>query len=230
MKIIGGFCKQYKLLSILTLISFVLALAYIFAPDISEIFPYADGIFTLINTLGLAIIANWIFCFFQVYIPSYQEAQKVEKSKEMAIKKILIAMAEPYEKIYTLKTKTNISFEKISSKDLKSLLDKINLQEPLGFKGIGPNGSIIDPPAYWIIYQFLLKTREEIERTINLLGKYLDSNLLSLLLEIHGCSYFSWVTRLHNSGVWDKLSDFGPTDGLLSLQHLYCRLKNIRTI
>ena len=55
---------------------------------------------------------------------------------------------------------------------------------------------------------------EEIARLISMLGKYLDIDLLMLLLQIDRCPWFSYITRLHNCGAWDHLDTLCTEEGL----------------
>ena len=61
LKTIGGFIRRYKALFVLTVLSAIIALVYVFTADLPEWFPFAGALFTLLDTLGLAIIANRIF-------------------------------------------------------------------------------------------------------------------------------------------------------------------------
>lgn len=71
-----GFSERFPLLSILTGASLLISLLYVFTSDLPELFNFAEELFVLVNTLGLAIIANCIFCFFR-YI--YRKLKKKKK-------------------------------------------------------------------------------------------------------------------------------------------------------
>lgn len=99
-KIIEGFIRRYKALFILTVLSVIIALVYVFTADLPEWFPFAGALFTLLDTLGLAIIANCIFCYFQIYLPECREHERVKPTVSFSVSKILTLIGDPYERMY----------------------------------------------------------------------------------------------------------------------------------
>ena len=225
-RIIGDFIRQYKDLCRLSALSVFVAIAYVFTADLPEWFSFAEELFALINALGLAIIANCIFCFFQVYLPERRERECVEPVMSLSIEKILRLIGEPYERIYHQKTGKNLDFDKIPKEEMKTLLDGVDPKAESGYKAVSSDNRLVSPPTYWVIYQYIEKAQKEIEQYIGLFGKYLDAEKVSLLMSIHKCPYFSLITKLHNSGVLDKLTNLGPSEDLVPLQEFYIQLKN----
>ena len=224
-KIIEGFIRRYKALFILTVLSVIIALVYVFTADLPEWFPFAGALFTLLDTLGLAIIANCIFCYFQIYLPECREHERVKPTVSFSVSKILTLIGDPYERIYRQKTGRELGFDEISEDELKKLLDGIDPKGDLGYKFIDANSKLISVPTYWIVNKYVEDARDEIELLISLFGKYLDAELISLLMEIHRCPYFALITKFQHSGVLDKLANIGPSEELVPVQQLYKRLK-----
>lgn len=225
-RIIGDFIRQYRDLCILSALSVLVAIAYVFTSDLPEWFPFAEELFALINALGLAIVANCIFCFFQVYLLEQRERECVEPVMSLSIEKILRLISDPYERIYHQKTGKNLDFDKIPKEEMKTLLEGVDPKAESGYKAVSPDSKLVSPPTYWVVYQHIEKTRGEIEQFIGLFGRYLGGEEISLLMNIHKCSYFTLITQLHNSGVLDKLTNLGPLEDLVPLQELYVQLKN----
>lgn len=219
------FIKQYSLLSLLALASAIIAVAYVFLNEAFASLPRLAELFSLVNTLGLAIIANFVFCFFQVFIPEVQEREKVCASVKSGIEKILTSISQPFEQVHFKKKGKHIPLDQIPDTEIADLLCEVNLTDECGLNGISPNGKLFSPPINWMLYTYVLKSREEIERLINLLGKYMDSELISLLLDIHRCAYFGQIIQFHNSGVLNKMSGWCHDENLSSLKHLYTALK-----
>lgn len=224
-RIIGDFIRQYRDLCLLSALSVLVAIAYVFTADLPEWFSFAAELFALINALGLAIIANCIFCFFQVYLPERRERECVEPVMSLSIEKILRLIGDPYERIYHQKAGTNLDFDKIPKEEMKTLLEGVDPKGDLGYKAISSDSRLVAPPTYWVIHQNIEKAQKEIEQLIGLFGKYLDGEEVSLLMNIHKCSYFTLITQFHNSGVLDKLTNLGPSEDLVPLQELYIQLK-----
>lgn len=207
-----GFSERFPLLSILTGASLLISLLYVFTSDLPELFNFAEELFVLVNTLGLAIIANCIFCFFQIYIPEIKEKEKIKTAIDASLTKILKLISEPYEHIYKIKNECQAPFESIP--EIAKLLQGFNANTPLGITYITPSGLREDAHASWIIYCYRKEISEEIARLISMLGKYLDADLLMLLLQIDRCRWFSYITQLHNSGVWEHLEILCTEEGL----------------
>ncbi len=125
-----GFTERFPLLSILTVASFLISLLYVFTSDLPELFNFAEELFVLVNTLGLAIIANCIFCFFQIYIPEIKEKEKIETAINVSLTKILKLISDPYERIYKIKNNCQTPFESIP--EISRLLQGFNANTPLG--------------------------------------------------------------------------------------------------
>ena len=225
LKTIAGFIREYTALAALTAISTVIALVYVFTSNLPELFPFAGELFALVDALGLAIIANCIFCFFQIYLPECRERECVKTVMSISLNRILKLMRDPYERMYQQKTGVTLSFEEIPEEEMKTLLDGIDPKGSLGYHAIAPNGTVISPATYAIIYSHIENARKEIEQFISMYGKYLDANCISTLMEIHKCTYFTTITTFHNTGVLDKLTNIGPSEDLVSVQQLYKRLK-----
>lgn len=225
-RIIGDFIRQYRDLCRLSVLSVLVAIAYVFTADLPEWFPFAEELFALINALGLAIIANCIFCFFQVYLPEQREQKWVEPVMSLSIKKILRLIGDPYERIYHQKTGQSLDFDKIPSEEMKTLLEGVDPRAESGYKVVSSDNKLVSPPTYWVVYHHIEKARDEIEQFIGLFGRYLGGEEISLLMNIHECSYFTIITLHHNSGILDKLANLGPSEALVPLQELYIQLKN----
>lgn len=225
LKTIGGFIRRYKALFVLTVLSAIIALVYVFTADLPEWFPFAGALFTLLDTLGLAIIANCIFCYFQIYLPECREHERVEPTVSFSVSKILTLIADPYERMYRQKTGRDLRFDEIPEDELKKLLDGIDPKGDLGYRFIDTNSKLTSVPTYWIVNKHIEDIRVEIELLIGLFGKYLDAELISLLMEIHRCSYFTSITKFHHSGLLDKLASIGPSEELVPVQQLYRRLE-----
>lgn len=221
LKTISGFIHQYTALTVLTVISAVIAITYVFTSNLTEWFPFAGEIFALINALGLAIIANCIFCYFQIYLPECRGLERVRPLMQFYINKILRLIDDPYERMYHEKTKQNLEFDMIPEDELKTLFNGI---DPMGY--LGYKYGLYDPaPTRWIVYKYIEDAQGEIERFIGLFEKYLDADLFSLLIGIHQCSYFTKMNQYHNSGALDEMANIGPSEDLVPLQQLYKRLK-----
>lgn len=225
-RIIGDFIRQYKDLCRLSALSVLVSIAHVFTADLPEWFPFAEELFALINALGLAIIANCIFCFFQVYLPERRERECVEPVMSLSIEKILRLIGDPYERIYHQKAGKNLDFDQIPKEEMKTLFDGVNPKGDLGYKVVSSDSKLVSLPTYLIVYQYIEGARKEIEQFIGLFGKYLNSEEISILMNIHKCSYFTNITKFHNSGVLDKLTNLGPSEDLVPLQELYVQLKN----
>lgn len=221
LKTISGFIHQYTDLFGLTVASIVIAILYVFTSDLPELFPFAGELFALINALGLAIIANCIFCFFQIYLPECRGRERVRPLMQFYINKILRLIDDPYERMYHEKAKQNLEFDMIPEDELKTLFNGV---DPMGY--LGYKYGLYDPaPTRWIVYKYIEDAQGEIERFIGLFETYLDADLFSLLMEIHQCSYFTKMNQYHNSGVLDEMDNIGPSEDLVPLQQLYKRLK-----
>ena len=154
-RIIGDFIRQHKDLCRLSALSVLVSIAYVFTADLPEWFPFAEDLFALINALGLAIIANCIFCFFQVYLPERRERECVEPVMSLSIEKILRLIGDPYERIYHQKTGMNLDFDKIPKEEMKTLFDGVNPKGDLGYKAVSSDSKMVSPSTYWVVYQYI---------------------------------------------------------------------------
>lgn len=76
------YIKEYKNLSILTIISILIVLLYTFTSEIPELFKYGEETFFMAYSISIAIISNCIFSYFQIFIPKYNK-------RDLFIKRII---------------------------------------------------------------------------------------------------------------------------------------------
>lgn len=189
------FIKQYKNLSRITAFSLIISLTYIFTNHLSEVFIYGEEIFSLINNLALALIANYIFCYNQVFLPDYKRKQKMSQKIVMELQEVIDLMGRPFEQIYKKKKGKNIRFYEISDADCETIFENFDLRQETGAFITHLN------KCYKLtyddeIYRDITKVCEKIKRMINYYSEYMDDNLLKILYDIESSNFCVRYTKI----------------------------------
>lgn len=134
--IIRAFFSSYKILSFIFFASLSISIFYSCSKAFKwpEAFPGDAALFDFLNNLSLALIANTIFCYFQVHRPDYLRKIKIQKTVCQSLFQIKHLMSFRIEHIYQQKYGEHIAFQDIPADKLGSLFSDMFPKESCAVK------------------------------------------------------------------------------------------------
>ena len=190
------FFKEYRSLSVLTLGSIIIVLAYTFTKNIPEFFVLGEEIFFLFYSISIAIISNFIFSYFQIYTPKFNKYNMFIKRIINQLTQIKLRLENGPNEIYHLKYKIAINkIEDIPDDKLKSLIkdfDLLSETENRYFANTLHKMTILD-----MIKNDKTIINDTIDNILSRYGDLMDADLIDLLYKIQDCTYFSVIDHIY---------------------------------
>ena len=128
------FYEENRVLSYLSLGATAFVLFYYFSYDLPEIWKNASVVADILFQLSLAILANFLFFVFQIYIPKYKRTCRIHQLVIHKIKDICQNMNAPFLSITEKILNSKKSLDKLSDNDIQMIaksyrpLDKTDIQ------------------------------------------------------------------------------------------------------
>lgn len=119
---ISYFCKQNKLLSILSIIAVVIILFYYFTYNLLELWYNAHVLVDILFQLSLAVIANLTFYIFQVHIPAQKSKMAMRPIIEQKIDLICSYIESPFADIVNLYLEYYKEIDKLTDAEMRKIL------------------------------------------------------------------------------------------------------------
>ena len=165
--------------------------------QLPEIFPGGSALLTFFNNLALALIANTIFCYFQVHRPDYFRKIKVRKAISQSLFQIKHVISFRIEHIYKEKYGTHVLFQDMPLDKLNTLFDDMLLKKSCAVKTYNED---VEKCEYLTnLDAICLSCVEASDICTHILQSYstdLDEELLSTLEQIYK-SFFVVFFRTH---------------------------------
>lgn len=220
------FYISYKELSFFTLIALVISILYFPVNDRLD-YGFFKNALTWLNGIALAIIANCLFSYFQLFLPNYKNANIFISNIESDIKGVLYNMTERLNMVYRGTMNCRMDFGKMKKEDFYSFFSKLDLnQHQTGHNIIYSPATYLDELNFGISY-----TDEIIERMLNNYREYMDNKLVDILIKIKNDNYIKIIQCLKTSSTsLGKFSDDTCktlADKLYEYQLSYITLKSI---
>lgn len=197
--IVYAFFSFYKFLTFIFCVSLCISIFYSCNMTFRW-FATSSGVaiaLNFINNLALALIANTIFCYFQVHRPEYLRKTKIRKIVQQSLFQIKHLMSFRIEHIYQQKYGERIAFQDMSIDKLGSLFNNMLSMESCAVKTFNEN--IQKCECFTNLEAISSSCVEIADLCTHILSSYasdLDEEILSILEHIYK-SFFLVFFRTH---------------------------------
>lgn len=234
---IMDFKRAYSNLFKITCGSCCIIVIYIFTSELPELFTHAGIIWSTMFNISLAIIANTLFCYYQIFLPQQLKREKFKSTILSSLKSIQSNMSADIESLYEINYSTTKKFEDMNTEELGILCRKgldENSQHKMKRAADDPDES--NPRNYHLTHISILESlhesaisiKQECQQLLNLYSSIMETDESSFLIHLLGSrclslfeSYFTFCKPI-------KGISFGYLDGsnpyLVSYQQDYCDL------
>ena len=218
---IRSFKKAYSNLFKITCISCCLIVIYILTSELPELFTFAGIIWSTIFNICLAIIANTLFCYYQIFLPHQLKRENFKRTILSSLKSIQQNMSTDIETLYKINHSTPKKFENMSAEELGTLCRKGLDENSLTMKRAADDPSESNPQKYHLTHISILESlhesaisiKQECQQLLNLYSSVMETDESRFLIHLLGSrclslfeSYFTFDKPL-------KGISFGYLDG-----------------
>lgn len=124
---IKKFYKENTVLCTLTFISIIIILLHQVTMDLPELWNHANEHFELLSQLSLAIVANFIFSIFQIYIPNKKKREQMQPYIKKRFKKIAEYMNDQFLCLSKTYLKKETTLLDMTDDDFRVIIENIRL-------------------------------------------------------------------------------------------------------
>lgn len=128
-EIIKCFYKENKVLSKLSIGAVTYVIFYYVSYNIPELWKNASVVVDILFQLSLALIANFIFFIFQMYIPNFKRNSKIQPIIKRKISKICAHINDPFPEITKKYLKIKKNLNELTDSDIKLIAEKYRPQD-----------------------------------------------------------------------------------------------------
>ena len=156
------FKKSYASLWKSTCISFAIIILYILTSNLPEIFPFAGILWSTLFNISLAIVANTLFCYYQMFLPQYLKREKFKPTILNSLILIQRNMSVDIEALYKINFKFQKKFEDMTEEELGILCKKgLDENSPSLMKRTADTPNESNPRNYHLTHISILDSLHE---------------------------------------------------------------------
>jgi hypothetical protein len=199
MRNIKNFYIENKFLTYCFIICLIIYLSYQYTMDMPEIIPGIEIIYNLLSNLSLAFMGSFIFYIVQFYVPYLNKKRKIKANLNFRIGLIVQKMGFTLEMIKGKYILNIDSADFMTDEDLVSIAKNISFEDMIQVNiADGLNDKVEIK-----IYDFIIESNNEIEKTIDKIFLYysdvLDKETLNILDTITNSYMFRILPKLYNT-------------------------------
>lgn len=233
---IRSFKKEYSNLYKSTRNSCVFIVIYILTSELPELFTFAGIIWSTIFNICLAIIANTLFCYYQMFLPQQLKREKFRSTILQSLKSIRLNMSMDIEALYKINHATSKNFEDMDANELGTLCRKGLDENGPRMKRTADSPDESNPQKYHLTHISILESlhesaisiKQECQQLLNLYSSVMETDESSFLIHLLGSRCLSLFETYFTFNKPLKGISFGFVDGsnpyLVDLQKDYLEL------
>lgn len=153
---------------------------------------------TLFNVC-LAIIANTLFCYYQIFLPQQSKRDEFKSTILLSLKSIRRNMSMDIEELYKINHSASKNFEDMDEKELGTLCKKGLDNDSPRMKRTADSPDESNPRKYYLEHISILESlhesaifiKQECQRLLNLYSSVMETDEFSFLIHLTGSNCLS---------------------------------------